>query len=143
MNHKLNDLEKFCTYSQTYWYLSLPSRVTSNAKRNLKNLVKSWDKKNTLCDNLVSILNTNSESTYIKVVDSDMLLDYIKVDAASFLLHYQLSCRGDVKEKAILLLKKITSEHKNSASNIAFSVLDFYKINHYNHIFKRNMEYDK
>jgi hypothetical protein len=124
MNKINNDLEKFCTYSSTYWDLDLPSRVRSNAKRNLKNLIKAWEKKNVLCDSLLFVLENEC--------------DYIKLDAASSLLNHEL-CPIDIKDQAAEVLKKIVFENKSGASRMAAGYCRYYKISYYDPVYKEYM----
>ncbi|MEN9912337.1 MAG: hypothetical protein RI956_781 [Pseudomonadota bacterium] len=136
MNNMMNDLEKFAMYSETYWDLDLPSKERSRAKRNLKNLVKAWEKKNIVFDCLVSILNNNYES------------NYVKLDAASSMLGYKIilgyaSCSDDMKDQAILVLKNLVAENKTGSSMVASGVLRMAKIDYYDPVMKKYFKYEK
>ena len=136
MNNMMNDLEKFAMYSETYWDLDLPSKERSRAKRNLKNLVKAWEKKNIIFDCLMSILEGNYGTNYVGS-------HYIKLDAAAFVLHYEFS-PNYVKEQAILVLKNLVAAEKSTgASSIATLVLSNQKIDFYNPITGKYCTYEK
>lgn len=131
MNNMMNDLEKFAMYSETYWDLDLPSKERSKARRNKKNLLKAWEKKNIVFDCLVSILKSDYES------------NYVKLDAAGFLLVHK-SCSNEVKEQAILVLKNlVAAEQRTGASSIATLVLSNQKIDFYNPITGKYCTYEK
>jgi hypothetical protein len=136
MNNIINDLDKFAMYSETYWDLDLPSKERSKAKRNIKNLVQAWGKKNIMFDCLSSILNGVYGTTYVGS-------HYVKLDATAFVLHYE-SSPDYIKEQAILVLKNLVSAEKSTgASSIATLQLHHFKVDFYNSITGKHCTYEK
>lgn len=125
---KNENLQLFILNSSIYWDYDLSKKKRNIGRTNLNKLLKKWQKIGIHIDYLCILLKNND--------------DYIKLDAASYLINNEL-CSEDIKNMAIEILKKIISENKSGASSMSSAFFRIKKIDYYDPIIKEYFQYEK